>query len=184
MALEAWSRGEKGAEDVLISLVYSELRGMARGFLRRERAGHTLQTTDLVHEAYMRLVDQRRVDWQSRNHFFAIAARVMRRVLVDYARSRKRHKRLGDVKLIPLQDASDVGDSTATEVVALNDALRALAEFDPQKAAIVELRYFGGFTTHEAAEILGISEATIGRHWRLAKAWLYREFAGGSTRDG
>lgn len=155
-------------------LVYAELHRMAERFLRGERTGHTLQPTALVHEAYLRLVDQRRVDWRSRNHFFAIAARVMRRILVDYSRGRQRRKRGGGER-IPLEDAAGLGLQRLPEIMALDEALAALARIDRRKAAVVELRYFGGFTAEETAAILEISVPTVGRHWRLARAWLFRE---------
>ncbi len=174
-ALQDWRRGQEGADERLVHLVYAELHRMADRFLRGERAGHTLQPTALVHEAYMQLVDQRRVDWQSRRHFFSIAARAMRRVLVDHARGRLRQKRGGKRERVPLEDVAGLGLERLPELVALDDALGALARIDRRKAAVVELRYFGGFTAEETAEILEVSVPTVGRHWRLARAWLYRE---------
>lgn len=174
-ALQAWREDRDGAEERLADLVYTELHRMADRFLRGERAGHTLQPTALVHEAYMQLVDQRRVDWQSRRHFFSIAARVMRRILVDHARGRLRQKRGGQRERIPLDDVAGLGLERLPELVALDDALSALGKIDRRKAAVVEMRYFGGFSAEETAEILEVSVPTVGRHWRLARAWLYRE---------
>lgn len=182
-ALRAWRRDRREGEEDLIRLVYRQLRSMADTFLRGERRGHTLQPTDLVHEAYLRLLDQRRVDWRSRNHFFAIAARVMRRILVDHARGKQRMKRGAGLERVPIEDAAGHGLEDPAGLLALDDALSALSEIDPRKAAIVELRYFGGFTAQEAGEVLGIAEPTVRRHWRLARAWLYRELTRGSARD-
>jgi RNA polymerase sigma factor (TIGR02999 family) len=179
VTLQAWRQGLDGAEERLVRLLYDELHRMAERFLLGERAGHTLQPTALVHEAYLHLVDQRRVDWQSRKHFFAIAARAMRRVLVDHARGRLRQKRGGRRERVPLDDVAGLGCERLPELVALDDALVALAKIDRRKAAVVELRYFGGFSVEETAEILGISAPTVGRHWRLARAWLYREIGRG-----
>jgi RNA polymerase sigma factor (TIGR02999 family) len=177
-ALQAWREGQEGAEERLARLVYDELHRLAERFLRGERPGHTLQPTALVHEAYLDLVDQKRVDWQSRKHFFAIAARVMRRILVDYARWHLRQKRGGGRERVPLESVSGFGVERLPELVALDDALAALAKTDPRKAAVIELRYFGGFSVEETAEILGISAPTVGRHWRMARAWLFREIYG------
>jgi RNA polymerase sigma-70 factor, ECF subfamily len=177
-ALRAWRPGHEEAEERLLRLLYPELHRMAARFLRGERSGHTLQPTALVHEAYLQLVDQRRVDWQSRRHFFAIAARVMRRILVDHARGHLRQKRGGDLQRVPLEDLSGLGVERLPELVALDEALAALAKIDARRAAVVELRYFGGFTAEETAEILAISVPTVGRHWRVARAWLFRELHG------
>lgn len=177
-ALQAWRAGREDAEERLVGLVYDELHRIADRFLRGERTGHTLQPTALVHEAYLELIDQKRVDWQSRSHFFAIAARVMRRILVDYARGHLRQKRGGGRERVPLDQVSGFGVARLPELVALDDALGALAKTDPRKAAVVELRYFGGFSVEETAEILGISVPTVGRYWRVARAWLYREVYG------
>lgn len=177
-ALQDWRRGQEGAEERLVQLVYAELHRMADRFLRGERTGHTLQPTALVHEAYLQLVGQKRVDWQSRSHFFAIAARVMRRILVDYARGHLRQKRGGGRERVPLESVSGFGIERLPELVALDDALAVLAKTDPRKAAVVELRYFGGFSVEETAEILGLSAPTVGRHWRVARAWLFREIYG------
>lgn len=182
-ALRAWRRDRTEGEERLIRLVYHQLRSMADAFLRGERRGHTLQPTELVHEAYLRLLEQRRVDWQSRNHFFAIAARVMRRILVDHARGKQRLKRGGGLERVPIDHAADMGLEEPPGLVALDDALSALSEIDRLKAAIVELRYFGGFTSQETAEVLEIAESTVRRHWRLARAWLYRELTGDSAGE-
>jgi RNA polymerase sigma factor (TIGR02999 family) len=156
-------------------LVYEELHRLARHYMRLERAGHTLQTTALINEAYLRLVDQRSVRWQNRAHFFAIAAQLMRRILVDYARSHARAKRGGDVLKVPLDGAALVSRERAAEIVSLDDALKRLAAIDPRKSQVVELRFFGGLSTEEAVEVLEVSPRTVEREWRLAKAWLRRE---------
>lgn len=181
-ALRAWRGGDPAGDERLLALVYEELHHMAHRFLRGERPGHTLQATALVHEAYLRLVDQRRVDWRSRNHFFAISARTMRRILVDHARGRHRAKRGGGLERVDLGDVV-LGVERPDDVVALDEALTALAGIDPPKAAVVELRFFGGFSVEETAEILGISTATVGRAWRLARAWLFREIYGEGAEE-
>ncbi len=157
----------------LLPLVYAELRRLAAGYLRRERAGHTLQPTALVHEAYLRMVDQTQVRWQNRAHFFGVAAQMMRRILVDHARSQHAEKRGGDVQKLSLDENIDVSGERAAELVALDEALERLAEIDPQKSRVVELRFFGGLSVEETAEVLGVSAPTVKRHWRLAKAWLF-----------
>jgi RNA polymerase sigma factor (TIGR02999 family) len=157
----------------LLPLVYQELRRLAAGYLRRERAGHTLQPTALVHEAYLRMVDQTQVRWQNRAHFFGVAAQMMRRILVDHARSQHAEKRGGDVQKLSLDENIDVSGDRASELVALDEALERLAEIDPQKSRVVELRFFGGLSVEETAEVLGVSAPTVKRHWRLAKAWLF-----------
>lgn len=177
-ALRAWRRGEPEGDERLMELVYGELHHLAGRFLRGERMGHTLQPTALVHETYLRLLDQQRVDWRSRSHFFAISARVMRRILVDHARARQRLKRGGEVERVPFEDATGLGVERPDELVALDDALTELAKVDPAKAEVVELRFFGGFSVQETAEILAVSTPTVGRHWRLARAWLFREVYG------
>jgi RNA polymerase sigma factor (TIGR02999 family) len=174
--LVAWRAGEQEALDRLLPLVYDELRLLARSYLSRERAGHTLQPTALVHEAYMRLVDQRSVQWQNRAHFFGIAAQIMRRLLVDHARSSKADKRGAGAEKVPLEVAESV--ASATEEVDLGDldrALERLALLDARQSRIVELRYFAGATNEETAEALGISVATVKREWTLARAWLHKE---------
>jgi RNA polymerase sigma factor (TIGR02999 family) len=174
--LIAWSNGDEAAIELLMPLVYEELRRLAHRHLGRERAGHTLQTTALVHEAYLRLVDQRDVRWQNRAHFFAVAAQMMRRILVDYARSRRFAKRGGGAQQVSLDEALLVSHEHAADVVALDEALNALAEIDERKSRMVELRFFGGLSIEEeTAEVLGVSPGTVMRDWTLAKAWLQRE---------
>ena len=171
--LRAWSAGEAGALDRLFPLVYEELRRTARRFLAGERCGHTLQPTALVHEAYFRLIDQRRVQWQERAQFYALAARSMRRILVDYARARASRKRGRALPHLPIEEALDVAERPAADLVALDDALISLAAIDPPKTALVELRYFGGLSIDDTAEVLGCSRATVIRQWRIARAWLF-----------
>ena len=169
-----WSEGDKAALGKLMPLVYRELRRLAGHYMRRERPGHTLQASALVNEAYLRLVDYRRMQWQNRAHFFAVAAQAMRRVLVEHARSRQYAKRGGTAQRISLDDVAVLTDQQAAELVALDDALTSLEALDDRKARIVELRYIGGLSIEEAAETLGVSTATVERDWRSAKAWLYR----------
>jgi RNA polymerase sigma factor (TIGR02999 family) len=177
--LRQWSDGRREALDELMPLLYDELRRQARRYLRKERAGHTLQTTALIHEAYLKLVDQNQVEWQNRAHFFGIAAQMMRRILVDYAKTRHRRKRGGAAENLPLEEAALVAMPAAPEksidLVALDEALTRLAEFDPRQARVVELRYFSGLDIDETARVLGISNATVRREWNLAKAWLRRQ---------
>jgi RNA polymerase sigma factor (TIGR02999 family) len=171
--LLAWGDGRREALDDLMPIVYADLRRVAAGYMRREAAGHALQPTALVHEAFVRLVDQKRVKWRNRAHFFGVAAGLMRRILVDHARRRRAEKRGGGWERVTL-----AGDEAATDghkeidVLALDEALERLAEFDPQQVRIVELRYFGGLTIEETAEVVGISPATVVREWTIAKAWL------------
>ncbi|MFI5180047.1 MAG: sigma-70 family RNA polymerase sigma factor [Thermoanaerobaculia bacterium] len=178
--LVEWSRGDERALDTLLPLVYSELRKMARRYLSRERPDHTLQPTAVVHEAFLRLVKQRRVDWKNRSHFFSIAARSMRRILVDHARTRGAGKRGGGQALIPLDASSRTADPRTVDLIALDDALNRLERLDRTKASIVEMRYFSGLTIDETAEALGSSPSTVKRDWTLARAFLYREL----TRTG
>jgi len=173
--LVAWSDGDQAALEQLTPLVYSELRRLARRHLGRERKGHTLQTTALVHEAYIRLIDQKEVRWQNRAHFFAIAAQMMRRILVDYARARNNAKRGGGAQMVSLDEALEVSDDRAADVIALDEALVALAALDQRKIRIIELRFFGGLSIEETAEVLGVSPGTVMREWTFAKAWLQRE---------
>lgn len=175
--LDDWSRGNESALDQLLPLVYMELRRMAARQLRQERAGHTLQPTALVHEVYLRLVDQRRVDWQHRAHFFGVAAQIMRRILVDHARRRAAGKRGEGVRCLSLDDAQDVAASNELPVLAFDRALDRLQQVDPGLARIVELRAFGGLTIEDAAHVLKVSPSTVKRDWRTAKAWLNRELA-------
>jgi RNA polymerase sigma-70 factor (ECF subfamily) len=178
-----WGKGDEQALEQLMPLVYQELRRLAHRHLGRERDGHTLQTTALVHEAYMRLVDQKEVQWQNRAHFFAVAAQMMRRILVDYARARQYAKRGGGAQQVALDEAMVVSDERAADVVALDEALNSLAEFDPRKSRMVELRFFGGLSIEETAEVLALSPGTVMREWTLAKAWLQREITRGIYTD-
>lgn len=174
--LRAWSDGEREGADALVPLVYEELKRQARRYLRRERAGHTLQTTALVNEAYLKLIDQRNVKWQNRAHFFGIAAQMMRRILVDYARERHRQKRGGTAEHLPLDEAFAVAAGERDiDLLALDEALNRLAKLDERQARIVELRYFSGLSTEETAEVIGISVSTVKANWSMAKAWLYHE---------
>ena len=170
-----WSEGDQASLDKLLPIVYQELRRLAQHYLRQERPDHTLQATALVHEAYLKLVDTRNVEWQSRAHFFAVAAQMMRHILVDAARQRRAHKRGGGHKL-PLDEAMSVpGETKEVNLIALDEALNRLAQIDPQQSRIIELRYFGGLSTEETAKALGVSPTTIKREWRVARAWLHRE---------
>ncbi len=173
--LLAWNDGDNEALERLMPLVYAELKRLAERYLWRERSGHTLEPTALVHEAYLKLIDQRHARWQNRAHFFAIAAQAMRRILVDHARARQAGKRGSGEEKFALDEAIEVSDRQADQMVALDDALKTLAELDPQKGRVVELKYFGGLSLEEIAEALGISRATVVREWRMAKAWLYGE---------
>jgi RNA polymerase sigma-70 factor, ECF subfamily len=172
--LRAWSAGEPAAADRLMPLVYDELRRRAAAYLRRERHGHTLQPTALVHEAYLRLVDQRRAAWQNRAQFFAVASQMMRRILVDRARARKMAKRSGRWARVTLDDAGHVSRPRDVDVLDLDAALTQLAEFDPRKSRIAELRFFGGLSLAEAGEVLQLSVATVERDWQAARAWLFK----------
>lgn len=173
-----WGNGDKAALDKLMPLVYDELRRLARYYIRRERAGQTLQTTALVNEAYLRLVDQRNVRWQNRAHFFAIAAQLMRRILVDKARKRYNAKRGGNLRKVSLDGVAVLSGERDADLIALDEALIDLEAMDSRKSKIVELRFFGGLNIEEAAEALSISPATVQREWSVAKAWLYREISG------
>ena len=171
--LIAWSDGRREALDDLMPIVYADLRRVAAGYMRREAAGHALQPTALVHEAYVRLVDQKQVKWRNRAHFFGVAAVLMRRILVDHARRRRAEKRGGDWERVTLAGDEVAADThKEIDVLALDEALERLAQFDPQQERIVELRYFGGLTIDETAEVVGISAATVVREWTIAKAWL------------
>lgn len=182
--LKAHSSGDPDALDELFSLVYHALRRMARRRMRRERKGHTLSTTALIHEAYLELVDLDRIDWQNRKHFFAIASRVMRNVLVDYAVKRKAQKRGGDRERVPLQEGDAITGADWTDVLAVHQALKRLEEVDGRQVRVVECRFFGGLTIEETSDVLDISPATVGRDWRVARAWLNRELANGDGGDG
>jgi len=173
--LAAWSAGDQAALDELMPIVHAELRHIAARYLRREDPGHTLQATALVNEAYLRLVDVKKISWQNRAHFFAISGRLMRRILVDHARSRRYLKRGGDVQRVSLDDAMTAASEKGRDLVALDDALNALAAVDARKSDVVELRFFGGLSVNETAEALGVSPETVMRDWKMAKVWLLRE---------
>jgi len=171
--LIAWGDGQRDALDQLVPLVYDDLRRLAAGYMGREMPGHSLQPTALVHEAYVRLVDQRRVQWRNRAHFFGVAASMMRRILVDYARKRRADKRGGAAERVTLtSDIAAAPEPNDLDVLTLHESLERLAAFDPQQERIVELRYFGGLTIEETAEVVGVSTATVTREWTIAKAWL------------
>jgi len=182
--LLAWGQGEEAALEKLVPLVHAELRRIARRYMIGERKGHTLQTTALVNEAYLRLVDSQKVNWQNRAHFFAISAQLMRRILVDHARSRAYQKRGGGAYKVTLDEAMIGPEEPGHDLVALDDALHALAEIDPRKTQVIELRFFGGLSVEETSEVLKVSQDTVLRDWRLAKAWLRREMARGGQHDG
>jgi len=169
-----WRAGDETALNKLIPIVYGELRRLAHNYMRHERSGHTLQTSALINEAYIRLVDHKGMRWQNRKHFYAVAAQAMRRVLVDYARSRDTDKRGGGVRMVELDEAATVAQKQATDLMALNEALIELEALDPRKAKIVEMRYFGGMSIEEIAETLEVSTATVNREWKRAKLWLLR----------
>jgi RNA polymerase sigma-70 factor, ECF subfamily len=172
--LSDWSGGDEGALEKLIPLVQPELHRLAHHYMSRERAGHTLQTTAILNEAYLQLVDDPRRNWQNRTHFMAAAAQLMRRIMVDHARERRALKRGGGALKVPLDDAALVTEKRSEELLALDEALESLAAQDPRKSQIVELRYFGGLTVEETAAFLKLSHRTVEREWRMAKAWLYR----------
>jgi RNA polymerase sigma factor (TIGR02999 family) len=176
--LARYGRGDKESLDELMPIVYDELRRQAARYLRREKAGHTLQTTALIHEAYVRLVDQRNVQWQNRAHFFGIAAQMMRRILVDHARSKQRVKRGGSEIRVSLSDATVAVKGQDLDVVALDEALERLGQIDEQQSRVVELRFFSGLSVEETAAVMGISKSTVKRDWSMAKAWLHRELSG------
>jgi len=180
--LVEWSNGDHAALDQLIPLVYNELRRLARGYMRREKQGHTLQTSALIHEAYLQLVGQKNVQLQNRAQFFGFAAQLMRRILVDHARSRSRIKRGGGVQMVSLADQAVISNDVA-EVIALDDALKNLAEMDERKAQIVEMKFFGGLTNEEVAAVLKVTTRTVEREWRKAKAWLHRAISKGHTNE-
>lgn len=175
--LNAWCQGDQDALERLAPIVEAELRRLARAYMRKEAAGHLLEPTALVNEAYVRLLDWNTPEWQNRTHFFAVAAKIMRRVLVNHAVARNRQKRGGAAVLVSLTEAGGEPERSA-EVIALDEALRSLAKFDDRKSRIVELRFFGGLNAEETAEVLGISSRTVHREWDLARAWLFRELRG------
>lgn len=170
-----WSNGDKAALDKLLPVVERELHRLAHNYMKKEKAHHTLQTSALVNEAYLKLVDQRHTHWQNRAHFFGIAARIMRRILLNHARDKHREKRGGAAVQVSLSDVAIVSNERSAELLALDEALQRLGEFDDRKSQVVELRYFGGLTVEETAEVLKISPVTVMRDWNLAKAWLARE---------
>jgi RNA polymerase sigma factor (TIGR02999 family) len=180
--LLAWSDGDRGALEGLLGVVYAELRRIAARYLTRERAGHVLQPTALVHEAYLKLIDQDRVRWQNRAQFFGVAAQLMRRVLVDHARMQRADKRGGGATMVPLDDAAGAGASAprSVDVIDVDRALTRLAVAYPEQGRLVELRYFGGLTIDETSEVMGLSPATVKRQWTVARAWLYRDLGVGS----
>jgi len=175
--LLAWSNGDESAFDRLVPLVYQELRVMAQRYMTHERRDHPLQATALVNEAYLRLIDVNRIQWQNRAHFLAVAAQTMRRILVEFARNRHRQKRGGDAIHVTLGDVEEMAEEKQADLVALSDALTALARFDARMSQIVELRFFGGLTVEETADVLKVSPETVMRDWRTAKAWLLRELS-------
>ncbi len=177
--LESWRGGKTQAVDDLLPLVYKELRKLASQYLRKERTGHTLQSTALVHEAYMRLVDQRHARLENRNHFFAVASQAMRRVLVDHARRHQAGKRIGANDKVSLENAPELAIESNYEILAVNQALERLSEIKPEHAELVELRYFGGLTNPEAAAVQGVSLATVERRWQVARIWLRRQLSQG-----
>ncbi|HKP86737.1 MAG TPA: sigma-70 family RNA polymerase sigma factor [Blastocatellia bacterium] len=182
--LLAWNSGDPSALDQIIPIVYEELRRVARRYLRRERQAPTLQSSALVHEVYLRLIDVKSVEWQDRAHFFAISARLMRQILVDFARRRRQLKRGGGAgSLLSLDEALMVPQEPAADLVALDEALATLASLNPRQGRVVELRYFGGLTEEEIAEVLKISARTVRHDWSLARAWLYRELSKGNQHD-
>lgn len=178
LLLQAWNAGDESALDKLMPIVYDELRQMARRYMALESPGHTLQTTALVNEAYLRLVDSGHTTWQNRVHFFAVCAQAMRRILVDWARSRQAQKRGGEVQPLPLDEALDEAQAPDVDLVALDEALKALAKVDPRKSRVVELHFFGGLNLEETAEVLKVSSDTVLRDWKMAKSWLRCELSG------
>ena len=177
--LQSWHEGNQAALDELVPMVYGELHRLAHYYMSGERSSHTLQATALVNEAYVRLVDSAHANWENRSHFFGVCAQVMRRILVDWARSRKALKRGGEASSLDLNEALAAVNQPATDLVAVDDALQALSLVDPRKARVIELRFFGGLSVSETAEVLKVSEETVHRDWRLAKSWLRRELSGG-----
>jgi RNA polymerase sigma factor (TIGR02999 family) len=181
--LKAWGNGEQEALDRLIPLVYAELHRLAHRYMVRERKTHTLQPTALVHEAYERLVELKDLSWQNRAQFYGVSAQLMRRILVDYARSRRYSKRGGEWRQVPLNEAVALFPDRQTDIVALDDALQALSAIDPRKCRVVEMRFFAGLSVKEVAEVLNVSQQTVLRDWQLAKVWLLRELSRGTSDD-
>ena len=177
--LDDWQQGDRTALEKLTPLIYDELRRIAHRYVQRERNGHTLQTTALVNEAYLRLAGQQKIEWQNRAHFFAVSAQVMRHILIDHARRRRFAKHGGDAQQVSLEEASLMTEQRAAELVALDEALDELAKLDSRKSRVVELRYFGGLSLEETAEVLEVSVMTVRRDWRAAKAWLFRRMKEG-----
>jgi RNA polymerase sigma factor (TIGR02999 family) len=175
--LVAWNQGDQAALEELLPVVYDELRKLARSYLRRERPDHTLQATALVHEAYLRLIDQNQVTWQNRAHFFGLAAQMMRRILVNHAVAKKTDKRGGQQEKLSLDEAVSFAAAREVDLIALDDALKELEQLDPQQSRVVELRFFAGLSIEETAEVLGISPATVKREWATAKLWLHRQIS-------
>jgi RNA polymerase sigma factor (TIGR02999 family) len=176
--LLAWSEGDQAALEQLVPIVYDELRRLARRYMVRERGGHTLQTTALVNEVYLRMVDIKGVQWQNRAHFFAVSAQLMRRILVDFARSRGYQKRGGGARKVSFDEAPDISVERPADLIALDDALNSLAKVDERKSQVVELRFFGGLSVNETAHVLEVSPDTVMRDWKMAKVWLLREMSG------
>lgn len=176
--LAEWSEGNQSALDELYPLVYNELHRLARRYMSRERKGHTLQTTALINEAYVRLVDQKNVHWANRSHFFAISAQIMRRILIDHARRHAYAKRGGGAQQVSLEEVAMVARDLGSDLVRLDEALKILAKMDPRRCHVVELRYFGGLSNEEIADVLKVSENTVTRDWNLARAWLYQQLTG------
>ena len=176
--LAEWREGNQSALDELYPLVYNELHRLARRYMSRERKGHTLQTTALINEAYVRLVDQKNVQWANRSHFFAISAQIMRRILIDHARRHAYAKRGGGAQQVSLEEVATVASDQGRELIQLDEALKSLAEMDPRRSQVVELRYFGGLNNEEIAGVLHISENTVTRDWNMARAWLYQQLTG------
>jgi RNA polymerase sigma factor (TIGR02999 family) len=181
--LQALRAGDRSAEGRLLDVVYRELHQMAARYMRRERPGHTLQATALIHEAYLHLIDQREKGWQNRAHFYGVASQVMRRILVDYARTHRTAKRGGTHQKVSLEDAVLLTPEQSDEIVALDEALSRLAQLDPRQTRVVELRFFGGLSEGETAQLLGVSSRTVKRDWSVAKAWLYGELSTGDAPD-
>jgi len=179
--LAEWSDGNQSALDELYPLVYEELHRLARRYMSRERKGHTLQTTALINEAYVRLVDQRNVHWANRSHFFAISAQIMRRILIDHARRHAYAKRGGGAQQVSLEEVAIVANEKSAEIIRLDEALTTLAKMDPRRCHVVELRYFGGLSNEEIAGVLNVSENTVTRDWNLARAWLHQQLTGSAA---
>jgi RNA polymerase sigma-70 factor (ECF subfamily) len=179
--LAEWSGGNQSALDELYPLVYDELHRLARRYMNRERKGHTLQTTALINEAYVRLVDQKNVHWANRSHFFAISAQIMRRILIDHARRHAYAKRGGGAQQVSLEEAATVARDQGKELLRLDEAIKSLSEMDPRRGQVVELRYFGGLNNEEIAGVLNVSENTVTRDWNMARAWLYQQLTGSAA---